>query len=103
MVIDKMDIRIMKYFQAIVDEGSISNASRQLNIAQPALSRQMKILEDELGVQLFERCAPKELRAKYLPYFQANKNAKAHEKKKLPQKLLVPIPLPPLLSIQKCF
>ena len=55
MVIDKMDIRIMKYFQAIVDEGSISNASRQLNIAQPALSRQMKILEDELGVQLFER------------------------------------------------
>ena len=55
MVIDKMDVRIMKYFQAIVDEGSISNASRQLNIAQPALSRQMKILEDELGVQLFER------------------------------------------------
>ena len=55
MVIDKMDIRIMKYFQAIVDEGSISNASRQLNIAQPALSRQMKILEDELDVQLFER------------------------------------------------
>ena len=55
MVIDKMDIRIMKYFQAIVDEGNISNASRQLNIAQPALSRQMKILEDELGVQLFER------------------------------------------------
>lgn len=33
----------------------------------------------EAGVQLFERCAPKELRAKYLLYFQANKNAKAHE------------------------
>lgn len=31
------------------------------------------------GVQLFERCAPKELRAKYLPYFLENKNAKAHE------------------------
>ena len=33
----------------------------------------------DAGVQLFERCAPKELRAKYLPYFQANKNAKAHQ------------------------
>lgn len=50
-----MDIRTMKYFQAVADEGSISNASRHLNIAQPALSRQMKILEEDLGVQLFER------------------------------------------------
>ncbi len=50
-----MDIRTMKYFQAVADEGSISNASRQLNIAQPALSRQMKMLEEDLGVQLFER------------------------------------------------
>lgn len=33
----------------------------------------------EAGIQLFERCAPRELRAKYLLYFQANKNAKAHE------------------------
>ncbi|NLH45168.1 MAG: LysR family transcriptional regulator [Acholeplasmataceae bacterium] len=50
-----MDIRTMKYFQAVAEEGSISNASRQLNIAQPALSRQMKMLEEDLGVQLFER------------------------------------------------
>lgn len=50
-----MDIRTMKYFQAVADEGSISNASRRLSIAQPALSRQMKILEGDLGVQLFER------------------------------------------------
>ena len=48
-----MDIRTMRYFQAVADEGSISNASRHLNIAKPALSRQMKILEDDLGVQLF--------------------------------------------------
>lgn len=50
-----MDIRDMKCFYTITEEGNISNASKRLNIAQPALSRQMKQLEDRLGVQLFER------------------------------------------------
>lgn len=45
----------MKCFYAITEEGNISNASKRLNIAQPALSRQMKQLEEQLGVQLFER------------------------------------------------
>lgn len=50
-----MDIRDMKHFYTIAEEGNISNASKKLNIAQPALSRQMKQLEENLGVQLFER------------------------------------------------
>lgn len=45
----------MRAFYAIVEEGNISHAAQRLDIAQPALSRQMKRLETALGVQLFER------------------------------------------------
>ena len=50
-----MDIKDMRAFYAIVEEGNISHAAQRLDIAQPALSRQMKRLETSLGGQLFER------------------------------------------------
>ena len=50
-----MDLKQLNYFTAIVDEGSISAAAKKLHISQPPLSTQMKSLESELGVILFER------------------------------------------------
>lgn len=50
-----MDLRILRYFLAIVEEGSMNKAARILHITQPTLSRQISQFEDELGVQLFIR------------------------------------------------
>ncbi|MFT3966753.1 MAG: LysR family transcriptional regulator [Sphingobium sp.] len=45
----------MSYFVRVADDGSLTKASGVLGVAQPALSRQMKLLEHELGVALFKR------------------------------------------------
>jgi DNA-binding transcriptional LysR family regulator len=50
-----LDIKQLKYFYTIVEEGQITGAAKRLNMAQPPLSYQLKILEDELGVKLVER------------------------------------------------
>lgn len=50
-----MELRTLKYFSVIVEEQTIAKASIKLNIAQPALSIELKKLEQELGVLLFER------------------------------------------------
>ena len=50
-----MQLRQLLYLTRIIDSGSLSQASRTLHIAQPALSRQISRLEDELGVKLLVR------------------------------------------------
>lgn len=52
-----MEIRQLRYFIAIVNQGSLSSAVNVLHIAQPALSHQLSQLETELGTRLLHRSA----------------------------------------------
>ncbi|PRY85071.1 LysR family transcriptional regulator [Donghicola tyrosinivorans] len=50
-----MDFRQLRYFQAIVEEGSFSRAASRLNIAQPALSLHVRRMEEDIGAPLLLR------------------------------------------------
>ena len=52
-----MELRQLRYFVAIVDHGSLSKAALVLHVAQPALTQQLRQLEQELGAQLLHRSA----------------------------------------------
>ncbi|MEU9454426.1 LysR family transcriptional regulator [Streptomyces sp. NPDC048277] len=52
-----MDTHRLSYFLRVAEEGSINRAAGVLGVAQPALSRQVRLLEEDLGVQLFRRTA----------------------------------------------
>ena len=53
----RVELRHLRYFVTAAEELNISRASARLRISQPAVSRQIHDLEEELGVALFERLA----------------------------------------------
>lgn len=54
-----MDVRELKYFMEVAQELNITRAAQNLNMAQPPLSRQIQMLEEQLGVRLFDRSKKK--------------------------------------------
>src|SRR5215213_2086349 len=50
-----MDLRQLRTFVTIAEQGTVSKAAMVVRIAQPALSRQIISIEEELGLKLFER------------------------------------------------
>lgn len=50
-----MELRVLKYFLTVADEGNITRAADILHVTQPTLSRQLIELEDELGTALLIR------------------------------------------------
>lgn len=87
-----MELRTLRYFLAVTQEGSITNAAKRLHVTQPTLSRQLSELERELGRTLYHRShagiTPTEYGAMLARYAESivNLAEKAEEDIKLPSK-----------------
>jgi DNA-binding transcriptional LysR family regulator len=53
----RIELRHLRYFTAVIEHGTIGRAAEQLDITQPALSRQVRDLEEEVGASLLTRAA----------------------------------------------
>jgi len=57
MLANSMELRHLRYFIAVAEEENVSRAALKLHVSQPAVSRQIRDLEEELGFLLLERAA----------------------------------------------
>src|SRR6266700_635507 len=55
LYLESMELRHLRYFVTVAEELNVSRASARVRISQPAVSRQLRDLEDELGVNLSHR------------------------------------------------
>ena len=54
-MLDEMELRHLRYFVAVAEALSFTKAAEKLRLAQPSLTRQVRNLEDEIGVRLLDR------------------------------------------------